>query len=102
MNDTQPSCRPYLRAKGTSNMPHLLRSSDAPDSGSRAASDSEHAARAAEADADGAVGALPVEELDPFEKALRGRPEIVERLEAAIADPSKAVPSRHHPPPAGQ
>ena len=83
-------------------MPHLLRSSDAPDTGSRAVSDSEHSARAAETDADGAVGAVPVEEFDPFEKALRSRPEIVERLEAVISDPSKAVPSRHHPPPASQ
>ena len=79
-------------------MPHLLRSSDAPDTGSRAVSDSEHSARAA----DGAVRAVPVEELDPFEKALRSRPEIVERLEAVISDPSKAVPSRHHPPSASQ
>ena len=83
-------------------MPHLLRSSDTPDSGSRAVSDSEQSARTAETDADGAVGAVPVEGLDPFEKALRSRPEIVERMEAAIADPSKAVSSRHHPPPASQ
>ena len=79
-------------------MPHLLRSSDVPDTVSRAVSDSEHSARAA----DGAAGAVPVEELDPFEKALRSRPEIVERLEAVISDPSKAVPSRHHPPSASQ
>ena len=102
MNNIQPNSRPYLRAKGMPNMPHLLRSSDAPDSGSQTFSDSEQSGRTAETAADGPVGAVPVEELNPFEKALRGRPEIVGRMEAAIADPSKAVPSRHHPPPASQ
>ena len=83
-------------------MPHVLRPSDASETVPQAVSDSEHPARTAAPDADGAVGPVPAEELDPFEKALRGRPEIMKRMEAVVADPSKAVPSRHHPPPASQ
>ena len=68
----------------------------------RAIGDSECYARAMATDPDEAVGHAPTKELDSFESALRARPEIVERMEAVIADPSTAVSSRHHTPPEGR
>ena len=77
-------------------MPHVPRSSDPSETDFQAVRDSEHSAHLVTAAADGKAAHVLAEGLESFEEALRGRPEIVGRMEAVIADPSKAVPSRHH------
>ena len=79
-------------------MPRLARTTTAADSGSQSLEAADGAAAFERPQNSG----TPRDRNDDFETSLRSHDEIIERMEAVIQDPSRSVPSRHHPPPADQ
>ena len=79
-------------------MPRLARATTAPDSGSQSFAAADEAAACERPRSPVA----PRDRRDDFETSLRSHDEIIERMESVIHDPSRSVPSRHHPPPEDQ